>query len=1070
MANEGEHNVRDLPSLSVRRPVLVVVANLLIIIGGIAALLGVEVRELPNVDRPVVTIRINFPGAAPETMDAEVTSVLEGAAARVPGVVSIRSASEETTGRIRVEFGPEVDLNNAANDVREAISDALRRLPAGVDSVVVVKADANADPIVRLSVLSDQLSIEQLTALVEEQVLPEYLSVPGVAEARLFGNQRRALNIVVDPLRLASYHLAVADVIAALRNANLDVPAGSFDADEQLLLVRADATVIEESRIERIVVRDNVRVQDVAGVYYGPERATSYARLNGRPIIGVGIVRQARSNTIRIAAGVDAATERLNARMPQLQIVKSADDAIFIRGAIGEVLKSLALGVGIVILVILLFIGSFRATIVPAVAIPVALIGTLSAIWLLGYSVNLLTLLALVLATGLVVDDAIVVLENIERTRRAGVRPLAAAVLGTRQVFFAVIATTTTLAAVFLPIAFLPGTTGQLFTEFGVVLAIAVSISSFVALSLCPMLASRLPAHAGTRGLGAAVRPVLLRVGRAGGGVYAWLLERALRAPWLVVGVSLLLAASVLLAFQALERELVPPEDRGVLLVFLRGPDGMNLQYTDRQVTQVERYLQPLVEQGVVESVLSIIGRYDPSVGYIIAPLKPWASRSRSQQALAAELQPLLSNIPGARAVVFSPNSLGLRGAGTELEFALTGTDYARIAEVGRAFIDTMRERLPALASPRMDYAPTQPQLSIQIDRERASDLGVDVTSVATTLRAMVDGYEVTELNVADESVPLLVRAAAGSVNDTDDLRNLFVPGAGGALVPLSALVQVQESGIAAQLDRQGQRRAVEIETQLADDVSLGDATRALEALAAQALPPDVSLLLQGEAEEAERAARDVAVTFAVALLVVLLVLAAQFESVASALVVMTTVPFGLAAAVLALWLTGYSLNIYSQIGLIMLVGLMAKNGILIVEFADQLRDRGLSVVAAARQAATIRLRPVMMTMLSTMLGGLPLIIGGGPGAEARGAIGWVIFGGLGFAIGATLLLTPLFYTLLAPLARSRGHQGRELDDQLAEAAAHPPLDAAGSELAEARQTAEAEFLRRQQQRSAADG
>ena len=1031
--SEPVREVRDLPSISVRQPVLATVMNLLIIIAGIAAILGVEVRELPDVERPIVTVRVDFPGAAPETMDAEVTRELEGAAARVPGVQSISAASEEGNARMRLYFDPSVDVNVAANDVREAVAEVERRLPEGVENLVVVKANDEADPIIRLAVASDALDREALTKLIEDRIVTTLLSVPGVADVRTYGNRQRVLRVIVDPRKLASYRLSIGDVAAALSTSSLDVPAGSVETAEQNLLVRADAQVVEEADVERIVIRGETRIGDVASVFYGPQEATSYVRLDGRSVVGLGVIRQAQSNTIEISDGITAAVERLNRQLRDADITITSDDAVFIRGAVEEVLVTLAIGIAIVIAVILLFIGSPRVTLIPAVTIPVALIGTVAAIWLFGFSINILTLLALVLATGLVVDDAIVVLENVERVRRQGVKRLAAAVLGTRQVFFAVIATTVTLASVFVPIAFLPGQSGQLFTEFGFTLAIAVVISSFVALTLCPMMASRLVrADDGARPPGLLRRP-FVAVGTLLTRVYERTLDWALAVPLLVAALGLALAAGAGTLFNSLDRELVPPEDRGVLIVWLQGPDGVNLEYSDRQVAQVERILQPLKDRGVVEHVYSIIGRYDLHRGYVVAPLVPWEQRA-GQREIAAEVREAISQIAGARASIRSPNSLSIRTGGAGIEWAVTGPDYERIAAATDELLAAIDERAPEIVSPTMEYSTTQPQLAIRIDRSRASDLGVDVDGVAATLRAMVDGSRVAELNVDDETVPVRIESRYGAVNDTDDLNNLYVTTDEGRMLPLSSLITLKESGAATELEREGQRRAIEVEADLAPGVSLDQAVTRLEQLAAEVLPTGIDIVLLGQAEALEKTAQDVLVTFVIALLVVLLVLAAQFESFASAVVVMVTVPFGLAAAVVALWLSGTSLNIYSQIGLVMLVGMMAKNGILIVEFANQLRDRGMSVAEAAREAAVVRLRPVMMTMLSTTLAGVPLILSTGPGAEARSSIGWVIFGGLGIAIVATVYITPVVYRLLAPLARSRGDFGRALSAEMSDA------------------------------------
>ncbi|MBK1670273.1 multidrug transporter AcrB [Rhodovibrio sodomensis] len=1035
-SNPGTHR-QGLPAISVRRPVLAIVLNLLIVLAGVAAILNVPVRELPKIERPVASVNADLPGAAPETMDAEVTRILEGAAARVPGVTQISSASEEGTSRMQVEFDPAVDINTAANDLREAIASVEEELPAETENITVVKADDEAEPVIRLAARSDAMSQTDLTDLIQDRIAPALLSVPGVADVRLFGNRQQTLNLVIDQAALASHGLAVNDVADAVRNAGLDIPAGSVPVEGQNLLVRADATVVTEHRMSHLFIDDTTRIGDVANVFYGPAEATSYVRLNGERVIGLDVIRQAQANTIEISDGIDQVVERLNRELTGVALVETSDDAVYIRGAVQDVLLTLALGVAIVIGVILCFFGSLRLTLVPSVTIPVALIGTVAAIWLLGFSINILTLLALVLATGLVVDDAIVVLENIERVAAKGTRRLAAAVLGTQQVFFAVLATTATLASVFIPIALLPGRTGKLFTEFGFTLAIAVGLSSFVALSVVPMLASRLIDEPGEGRPPGPIRRGFVGVGSRLARLYEVVLIRLLRAPILTVGLALLIAAVVGSLFTSLDRELVPEEDRGVIQVWLQGPDGVNLDYSDRQVTKVENILQPLVDSGEATGILAIVGRYDLHRGYVVAPLAPWGER-RSQQAIAAELKPKFDEIAGAQVRISSPNSLDVGDAGSEIEFAVTGSSYPEIAAGTRRLVDAIEARVPELRGVTMEYQTTQPELSVQIDRARASDLGIDIDGLATTLQAMVDGTEVTQLNVDDRSVPLRLESRFGALNDTDDLNNLYVATAGDRIVPLSTLVSFSESGAATELERYGQQRGIEVEANLAEGITLGEAVDRVAALA-DVLPQGQNLAFQGNADQLEQANRDALITFAIALLVVLLVLAAQFESFASAVVVMATVPFGLAAAVLSLWLTGTSLNVYSQIGLVMLIGLMAKNGILIVEFANQLRDRGRSVTEAAREAAVVRLRPVMMTMLSTTLAGIPLIVTGGPGAEARHAIGWTIFGGLGIAILATLIVTPVVYSLLAPLAKARGDFTRRLDRELAAA---PDADA----------------------------
>jgi HAE1 family hydrophobic/amphiphilic exporter-1 len=1029
----------DLPDLSIRRPTLIVVMNLMIVIAGLSALFGVEVRELPDVDRPVVMVRAFFDGASPETMDAEVTSVIEGAVARVAGVTTLNSASEENNARIRAEFGPGVDLDIAANDVREAVARITRQLPEGVEDVTVVKADTDASPVIRLALVSETLPQESLTRLAEDDITAELSAIPGVATVQLFGNQEPVLRIVVEPMRLASFGLSIDDVARALRSTNLDVPVGSFKSDNQLLLVRADASIWRPVEIEALELKPDIRLGDVARAYYGPAEAESYSLLNGRKVVGLGIIRRAQSNTIAISDGVDKAIEKLNRRLDNARIIKISDDATFIKGSVREVLTSLAIAIFVVFAVIYAFMGSLRATLIPAAAIPVALVGTIAAIWLLGFSINILTLLALVLATGMIVDDAVVVIENVYRHRAMGLKPLAAAVVGTRQVFFAVIATTATLVAVFLPIAFLPSNAGRLFTEFGIVLAVAVAISSFVALSLCPLLASRLPVsdtEDGPDGKPAPRRGMVAAFGRRIENIYRRFLDFTLSARLLVLGGTAMIALTALAVFPTINEELLPREDRGSLYIMLQGPDGVGLDYMDRQSAQVEALLRPYQDSGEVGDVMSIVGRWDLNRVWIVAPLAPWGERTRSQAEIAKELRRPLRQITGAHVRLRQPNSLNLRRSGGRMEFALTGSNYKDLASAADDFSAAMQKRLPQFDDPDVEFQQTQPQLSINVDRRRAEDLGVPIDGIANTLRAMVAGYEVAELNVNDRSIPVMLESAAGAIDDPGDLRNLFVPTAGGGLVPLSSFVTLTEVGVAAELDRTGQKRAVEIDTPLPAGYPMRKAMAEVQAIADDTLPAGIDLRFLREAATLEETSNEVMITFAIAIVVVLLVLAAQFESILSAMVIVLTVPFGLAAAIFALKLTGTTLNIYSQIGLVMLVGLMAKNGILVVEFADQLRDRGHSVMEAVREAATTRLRPVMMTMLSTVFGALPLILSTGPGAEARSAIGWVVFGGLGIATVFTLVLIPVIYSILAPLVPSRAHAGIRLDRELREAEA----------------------------------
>ncbi|EED36521.1 RND family efflux transporter [Luminiphilus syltensis NOR5-1B] len=1028
----GKRLVGGLPELGVRRPWLTAVMNLLIAVAGIAALLAIEVRELPDVDRPIVNVRTTLPGASPETMDAEVTRILEGAVARVSGATEISSSSEENNSRVRVEFGPGSDVDRAAADVREAVSRVAQDLPENVEQISVFKADEDAEEIVRIAIRSDIYGEEKLARIVDKDIVPAFISLPGVADVPTFGARDRILRIILDPLRMTSYGLTVADLAEVLRRAPLDVPAGSFRSGDQQLLVRANAKVTSEEDIAALQIRDEVRVGDIARVAFTPADPENIVRFNGERVVGIGVVRQAGSNTIEISDGVNRAIAALNQRLEGVELIKISDDALFIRGAVAEVIKTLAVSILVVIATIRLFTGSMLLTLIPALAIPVSLLGTLAISWILGFSINILTLLALVLATGLIVDDAIVVLESIQRRRAEGSGSSAAAVVGTHQVFFAVIATTAVLVAVFIPIAFLPGTAGRLFREFGLVLSAAVAISSFVALSLVPAAMSRL----------AFQTPRKRRLGAVGNKLtsfYRRSLQRILNRPAITLLACIAAAGGSGALYQQLDQELLPPEDRGFIGIWGRGPNGVGLSYVERQSDRIENILVPLIENGEIESLYTVVGRWDPNIIYMNAQLAPWNQRDRSQQAIAAELNPLLSGLPGMNMGVFGGNSLNLRGAsGGGVSLALLGSDYGEMFAAARDFTEKIRENSETVTRPRISYQPSQPQLSVNIDRQRAADLDIALDDLAQTLRVMVDGLRIVDLNADDQAISVFLEAGSNAIKGPDDLINLYVRSNNGALIPLSSIVTLEERGVADQLDRRLQRRTIEIDASVIPGVALQSAIDELFAIAEGVLPGDITMVTLGEAAELDRTNRDTLITFCFALFIVFLVLVAQFESLTSALVIMLIVPFGIAAAVVALFITDTSLNIYSQVGLVMLIGLIAKNGILLVEFADQERDAGASVKAAIIEAATLRSRPIVMTMISTVLGALPLVLASGPGSEARMAVGWVVFGGLGLATVFTLYLTPVIYLWIAPLSKPRATSGRALDEELAAFAKTP--------------------------------
>ena len=1022
--------VNDLPSLSIRRPVLIIVLNLLIAIAGYAALNGLEVRELPDVDTPTITVTAQFPGASPETVDAEVTAHLEGAVPRVSGVKNIYAQSEENSARVRVEFRPGINLEDAANETRESVSRVQRQLPDDVEQLAIIKADNDAQAVVSLAVWSDSLDLETLTEKVDTDLAPLFLSIPGVADVRLNGDRERVLRVSVDPLRLTSFGLSMTDVANVLRLAPFDVPAGSIQSSDQMLIVRADATSITAEDVKDIIISGDTRVGDVASVYFGPADSGSVVRLDGTPVLGVGIIRQASSNTIEISDEVLAMVESLDKRFPDMHIVVTSDDAEFIRDSVEEVAFSLALTIALVVFTLLVFIGSWRATIVPALSIPVSLTGALAIIWLLGFSVNILTLLALVLATGMIVDDAIVVSENIQRRRTMGLGARAAAVIGTREVFFAVVATTAVLASVFIPIAFLPSTAGRLFREFGGVLAGSVIISSFVALSLVPALTARLPVKKPGEKK-SLFDSTLGKVGHVCLSGYQRSLLWSLKYAWWIVAFSILAAVGAYFTMQSIDNELLPSEDRGTIRIFARGPDGVGLNFMDRQAIKMENVLMPYVENETIESIYTVVGQWDPNIVFITANLKHWDERDKSLQDIVGEIRPVLQSVPGAPGFPFGGNSLNLRGQGGGLELALTGDNYERIYNAAVIFAREIEDRLPELGTPQISYEPTQPQLRVNIDRRRAEELGVPLSDISATLRSAIAGNDIVDLNVGDQAIPIILQTNDRNTSNPSDLANLYVKSDNGSLVPLSSVAYITEEGVAAELERQAQRRAIKVEMDLPETIAINDAVEQLRTVGQDVLPDGIGMIFLGEAQTFEETSKQVALTYVLAFVIVFLVLAAQFESVNSAVVVMLTVPFGIAAAVYALYITGTTINVYSQIGLVMLIGLLAKNAILLVEFADQLRDRGYAVYDAILEAGRVRLRPIMMTLVSTILGGLPLILSTGAGAEARNAIGWVVFGGLGIAVVFTLYLTPVIYLGLARFTKPRADETRQLEQEL---------------------------------------
>ena len=1015
-----------LSDLSVRRPVFAAVLSLLLIAFGLLSFDRLPLREYPDINPPIVSVETRYPGASAQVVETKITQLVEDAIAGIEGIRTISSASRDGRSQVTVEFEVERDIDAAANDVRDRVARTVDRLPEEADPPEIAKADANTQQIMWLSLSSDRLSQLELSDYARRFVQDRLAMVSGVASVRIGGEREYAMRVWLDRQALAARGLTVLDVEAALRRENVELPAGTVESFEREFTVRVERSYSTAGDFAALVLRQGsdgylVRLGDVARVEVGPANDRSELRANGVPTIGLGVSAQAKANVLDTARSVKAELARMSSGLPEgMEIVAGYDASIYIEQAIFEVYKTLLVATGLVVLVIYLFLGSFRAMLVPALTVPVSLTAAFIVLWAMGFSVNLLTLLALVLSIGLVVDDAIVVLENVYRRVEAGEPPLLAAYRGARQVGFAVIATTLVLVAVFVPIAFMEGNLGRLFSEFSLAIAGAVCFSSLVALTLVPMAASKL------------LRPARERAGPAAlvdqafglfSRTYSHSLGGLIRRPLWVSGFLLAVVAGGWQLFTSLPQEYAPTEDRSSFFVIMNAPEGASFEYTQRYARDMENVLLPLLDKGEAYRVLISTPLFGSGASVnnsiAIVSLENWDQRERSTQEIVGGLFPSLMGMPGVRAFPIQPAALGQRGFSTPVQFVLGGDTYEALAEWRDAFLAKASEN-PRLLNLDADYKEVKPQLLIQVDRNRAADLGVSVSEVGRTLETMLGSRRVTTYLDRGEEYDVILQAEDADRRTPGDIENLYVRAAkSGELVPLSSLVTVSEGADAATLNRFNRLRSITISANLAPGYTLGEALTFLRGIAEETLPTEARIDYKGQSRELQESSSSVLVTFSLALLVVFLVLAAQFESFIHPLVIMLTVPLAVVGALLGLELSGGSLNIYSQIGIVMMVGLAAKNGILIVEFANQLRDAGASVEEAIKEAARLRLRPIVMTSISTAIGVLPLILGGGAGAESRMAIGVVVFAGVLFSTVLTLGVVPTFYRLLAPHTRS---------------------------------------------------
>ena len=1041
-----------LSDLSIRRPVFATVMSLLLIVLGVMAFSRLSLRELPAIDPPIVSVDVTYPGASAAVVETRVTQLLEDTLSGIEGIETIESTSVNGRSSVNIEFTLERDIEAAANDVRDAISDVADRMPEEADQPEVEKANSDSDVVIWLNMASTNMDSLQLTDYAERYIVDRLSSMDGVSQVRIGGSQRYAMRIWLDSDAMAARGITVNDVESALRQENVELPAGRLESRTREFTLRLAREYREPEDFADIPIRRGsggnlsqlrdiarseqspneyvVRLRDIAQVELASIDRREYYRSNGQPNIGLGIIKTSTANALDVARAARAEAERIQPTLPAgTRIFVAYDDTLFIEASIERVYATLAEAVLLVVLVIWLFLGSFRAALIPSLTVPVCLVAALVPLYLFGYSINLLTLLALVLSIGLVVDDAIVVLENIQRRADLGEPPLVAARRGTRQVAFAVIATTTVLIAVFLPIGFMEGTTGRLFRELSVALAGAVAISAFVALTLTPMMSSKLVRPHSQEKSNAVHRWVGARLDATSRG-YARLLQRVVGRPWLFGALMLAALVASALLFRVVPSELAPSEDRGVFAVTVEAPEGAGFDYTVEQMKQVEAIFAANAGEGkpILRYNTRVPGGWGVTTmhtGRVIVFLESWDKREVATDDIVEHLRVELDRLAGVRAMPRAGRAL-VGGRGQPLQIVLGGVDYAEIA-AWRDILMRKMEANPGLYAVESDYRETQPQMRVQIDRARASDLGVSVSDVGHALETMMGGRRVTTFVKDGQEYDVMVQASAENRAEPADLAAIQVRGSDG-LIPLSNLVTVTELAEAGSLNRFGRQRAITISAGLVPGYELGEAITWLEQVVAEDLPERAQIDWKGLSREYLKAGGAVALTFALALLVVYLVLAAQFESFIHPLVIMLTVPLAVLGALIGLAFTGGTLNLFSQIGIVMLVGLAAKNGILIVEFANQLRDQGRSVRDAIVESAGVRLRPILMTSIATVVGAIPLVVAGGPGSASRATIGIVIVFGVSFSTLLSLFVVPAFYHLLAPYTRSPDAVTHELE------------------------------------------
>jgi multidrug efflux pump len=1005
-------------TMSIQRPVFASVMSFAILLFGIIAFTRLPVREYPDIDPPIISVVTFYRGASPSVVETEITNILEEQFATLEGVKTMTSSSREQGSVITIEFELNRVVDEAANDVRDRVSRVRGNLPREIDDPVISKVDANAQPIVWLALSSERHNGLELTDLADRILKERIQRLPGVG-AVIFGGERRyAMRVWLDPLRMASHGLTVQDVEAAIRTENAEIPAGRVEGAEREFSVRTRGELATPEEFGAIIVSqtkdDIVRLRDVAEVNVGAEDERTVARYNGQSAVGLGIVKQSKASTVDVAAAVRSALQDLTGLLPEgMKLDIAYDSSTFINESIDEVTESLVIALCLVVLVVLAFLKSLRATTIPTVAIPISIIGALAAAYFAGFTLNILTLLALVLAIGLVVDDAIVVLENVYRHIELGKDRTRAALDGSNEIGFAVVATTITLVAVFVPLAFLTGSVGRLFNEFGVTLAVAVLISGFVALTLTPMLSSKIlkPLHGtGTSWAARSFDTFFEFLNR----MYDRTLRIALRRRWLMIAAAGLIVVASAALLKILPSELVPVEDRGIGFGIVIAPEGATLDYTDKYMREVERRVLAVPDRRALFSAIGL-GFGGPgrvTNGFMFLALKPRKDRAKSQQQIVQELFPQLITIPGVLAFVINPPSIGGRFSSSPVEYVLQGESYEELNQsVGTMMGEA--SKLGYLVNIDTDLRLNKPELDLTIDRERAAGLGASVAEIGSTLETLLGGRAVTNFKRGTKQYDVILQMRPAARSTPDAIREIYIRG-GGRLVQLANVLRIDETLAPKELNHYNRVRSATITANIVPGVSLGQALDDLDRIAAAKLPAGMKREYAGQSLEFKSSSSSLYFMFLLAVVFIYLVLAAQFESFVHPFTILLAVPLAVFGALLTLFLFRQSLNIYSQIGLIMLVGLVTKNSILIVEFANQLRARGKSVTDAVIEAAIIRLRPILMTSFATIFGVLPIAIGIGAGAESRRPLGLAVVGGMVFSTFLTLVLVPVLYTLLA--------------------------------------------------------